>query len=141
MKLHITYLECSDLAKAKVDKVVVLSYIDNKSVNVKYSHMQKVPLLDKYIPISLVAKVRIDGFENGNLFLTYNTGNRLDAIISGVFTLFPDLMNMNIVEMIEGQKAVAHLMKVDKVRGALEKINILDMCFDEVGVNVEFALK
>lgn len=141
MRLQITYQELSALAKSKVDKIIELSYIDSKIINVRYTHIQKVPFCNRYIPLSVDVKIQIDGFENGNLFLTYNAGKGLDAIISGIFTLFPGLRDMNIVEMVEGQKAIAHLMKVDKVCGALEKINILDMCFDEVGVNVEFALK
>lgn len=141
MKLQITYKEFSELVKAKADKIVELSYVDSKSVNVRYTHMQKVPFCNKYIPISVDVKIRVEGFENGDMFLAYSAGKGLDTIISGVFTLYPGLRNMNIVEMQEEQKAVVHLMKVDKVRDALDKIDIHDICFYEEGVKIEFALK
>lgn len=141
MKLQITYKELSELVKAKVDKIVELSYVDSKSVNVRYTHMQKVPFCNKYIPISVDAKIRVDGFENGNLFITYSAGKGLDTIILGVFTLYPGLRNMNIVEILEGHTVVVHLMNVDKVRDVLNKISIIDVCFEGKGVDVVFALK
>lgn len=141
MRLQITFQELSELVKAKADKIVELSYIDSKVVNVKYTHMQKVPLCDKYIPLPVNVKVRVDGFEDGNLLLSYNAGMGLDTIISGVLLLYPDLRNMNIVEILDGQKAVVHMKKLDQIREALDNVNILDISFDVNGVNVKFSLK
>lgn len=141
MKLHITYQELSELVKAKTDKIVELSYIDAKTANVKYTHMQKVPLCNKYIPLSVGVKTRVDGFEGGRLLLSYSAGTGLDAIISGVLALYPGLRDMHIVEFQEGQKAIVYLSKVDKVRDALDKINIHDISFDEDGIDVAFSLR
>ena len=141
MKLQITYQEMSELVKAKADKIVELSYIDAKTANVKYTHMQKIPLCNKYIPLSVGIKARVDGFEGGSLFLSYSAGAGLDTIISGVLALYPSLKNLHIVEIQDGRKAIVHLSNVDKVRDALDKINILDISFDEDGVNVDFSLR
>lgn len=141
MKLQITYQELSELVKAKADKIVELSYIDAKTVNVKYTHMQKVPLCNKYIPLSVGIKTRVDEFEEGRLMLSYSAGTGLDTIISGVLALYPGLRNMHIVEIQEGQKATVYLSKIDKIRDALDKINILDISFDEDGINVAFSLR
>ena len=141
MKLQTTYKELSELVKAKADKIVELSYVDSKSVNVRYTHMQKVPFCNKYIPISVDVKIRVEGFEDGNLFLAYSAGKGLDTIISGVFTLYPGLRDMNIVEILEGQRVAVHLAKVDEVRDALNKIVVRDICFDTDGVNMEFTIK
>lgn len=141
MKLQITYQELSELVKAKADKIVELSYIDAKTVNVKYTHMQKVPLCNKYIPLSVGIKAMVDGFEGGRLLLSYSAGTGLDTIISGVLALYPGLRDMHIVEIQEGQKAIVYLSKVDKVRDALDKINIHDISFDEDGIDVAFSLR
>lgn len=141
MVLHITFQELSELAKTKADKIVELYHVDNKNVNVKYTHLQKVPLIDKHLHISVDATVRVDEFENGDLFITYDAGVGLDTIISGVLTLFPSLRDMNIVEILDGQKAVVHMTKVDNVRDALKKISIQDISFDQDGANVVLALK
>ena len=140
MKLHITYQELSELVKSKADKIVEYSYIDSKTVNTKYTYMQKVPFCNKYIPVPINVKVRVEGFENGNLLLSYDAGIGLDTIISGILALYPGLKEMNIFEIQENQKAVVFLTKIDQVRDTLEKIDILDISFDTDGVNVTFSL-
>lgn len=140
MKLHITYQEVSELVKSKADKIVEFSYIDSKTVNTKYTYMQKVPFCNTYIPVPINVKVRVEGFENGNLFLSYDAGIGLDTIISGILSLYPGLKDMNIFEIQENQKAVVFLTKIDQVRDTLEKIDILDISFDTDGVNVTFSL-
>ena len=140
MKLHITYQELSELVKSKADKIVEYSYIDSKTVNTKYTYMQKVPFCNKYISVPINVKVRVEGFENGNLLLSYDAGIGLDTIISGILSLYPGLKDMNIFEIQEKQKAVVFLTKIDQVRDTLEKIDILDICFDTDGVNITFSL-
>ena len=112
MKLQIPYKELEAFLMKKYDQQVKLGFVDEKTISVT----KKVVIKDATISIS------VDQW-----------------IIKGVLMWFKESIK-DFVEELEDNKLLIHLNKIDQIGGLLDKIEILEITFDEVNANVAFKV-
>lgn len=129
MKLQITYDELEAFVLKKYDQQVKLGFVDEKTISVT----KKVVIKDATISIS------VDQVAGNDISLSYQAGFGIEWIIKGVLMWFKESIK-DFVEELEDNKLLIHLNKIDQIDGMLDKIEILDITFDEVNVNVAFKV-
>lgn len=129
MKLQITYDELEAFVLKKYDQQVKLGFVDEKTISVT----KKVVIKDATISIS------VDQVAGNDISLSYQAGFGIEWIIKGVLMWFKESIK-DFVEELEDNKLLIHLDKIDHIGGILDKIEILDITFDEVNANVAFKV-
>ena len=129
MKLQIPYKELEAFVMKKYNQEVKLGFVDEKTISVT----KKVVIKDATINIS------VDQVTGNDISLSYQTGFGIEWIIKGVLMWFKETIK-NFVEELEENKLLIHLDKIDQISGILDKVEILDITFDEVNANVVFKV-
>ena len=129
MKLQIPYKELEAFVMKKYNQEVKLGYVDEKTMSVT----KKVVIKDAIINIS------VDQVAGNGISLSYQAGFGIEWIIKGVLMWFKEAIN-GFVDELEDNKLLLHLDKIDQIGGMLDKIEILDIIFDEVNANVAFKV-
>jgi hypothetical protein len=128
MKLQIPYNELEVFLVKKYNHQVKLGFVDEKTISVK----KKVLIKDTTINIS------VDQVAGNEISLSYQAGFGIEWIIKGALMWFKESIK-EFVEELKENKLLIHLDKIDQIGGMLDKIEILDVTFDEVNANI--ALK
>jgi predicted RNA-binding Zn-ribbon protein involved in translation (DUF1610 family) len=129
MKLQIPYKELEEFVLKKFDQQVKLGFVDEKTISVT----KKVVVKDATINIS------VDQVAGNDISLSYQAGFGIEWIIKGALMWFKESIK-DFVEELEDNKLLIHLDKIDQIDGMLDKIEILDITFDEVNANVAFKV-
>ena len=129
MKLQIPYKELEAFLMKKYNQQVRLGFVDEKTLSVA----KKVVIKDATINIS------VDQVAGNDISLSYQTGFGIEWIIKGALMWFKESIK-DFVEEQEENKLLIHLDKIDQIGGMLDKIEILDITFDEVNANVAFKV-
>ena len=129
MRLQIPYGELEAFLMKKYDQQVKLGFVDEKTISVT----KKVVIKDATISIS------VDQVAGNDISLSYQAGFGIEWIIKGVLMWFKESIK-DFVEELEDNKLLIHLDKIDQISGMLDKIEILDITFDEVNANVAFKV-
>ena len=128
MKLQIPYKELEALVLKKYNQEVKLRYVDEKTISVT----KKVVIKDATINIS------VDQVAGNDISLSYQTGFGIEWIIKGTLMWFKESIK-GFVEEQKNNKLLIHLDKIDQIDSMLDKMEILNITFDEVNANI--ALK
>lgn len=129
MNLQISYKELEAFLMKKYNQEVKLGYVDEKTMSVT----KKVVIKDATINIS------VDQVAGNDISLSYQAGFGIEWIIKGALMWFKESVK-DFVEEQEENKLLIHLDKIDQIGGMLDKIEILDITFDEVNANVAFKV-
>ena len=129
MKLQIPYKELEALVLKKYNQEVKLGFVDEKTISVT----KKVVIKDATVIIS------VDQVAGNDISLSYQAGFGIEWIIKGALMWFKESIK-DFVEELEDNKLLIHLDKIDQIGGMLDKIEILDITFDEVNANVAFKV-
>ena len=129
MNLQISFKELEAFLMKKYDQQVKLGFVDEKTLSVT----KKVVIKDATINIS------VDQVAENDISLSYQAGFGIEWIIKGALMWFKETIK-DFVEEQEENKLLIHLDKIDQIEGALDKIEILDITFDEVNANVTFKV-
>ena len=129
MKLQIPYNELEAFVMKKYDQQVKLEFVDEKTISVT----KKVVIKDATINIS------VDQVARNDISLSYQAGFGIEWIIKGALMWFKETIK-GFVKELEDNKLLIHLDKIDQIGGMLDKIEILDITFDEVNANVAFKV-
>ena len=129
MRLQIPYGELEAFLMKKYDQQVKLGFVDEKTISVT----KKVVIKDATISIS------VDQVAGNDISLSYQAGFGIEWIIKGVLMWFKESIT-DFVEELEDNKLLIHLNKIDQIGGLLDKIEILEITFDEVNANVAFKV-
>ena len=129
MTLQIPYKELEAFVLKKYNQEVKLGFVDEKTMNVT----KKVVIKDATIYIS------VDQVVGNDISLSYQAGFGIEWIIKGALMWFKESIK-DFVEELEDNKLRIHLDKIDQIGGMLDKIEILDITFDEVNANVAFKV-
>jgi hypothetical protein len=129
MRLQIPYKELEAFLMKKYNQQVKLGFVDEKTMSVT----KKVVFKDATINIS------VDQVAGNDISLSYQAGFGIEWIIKGALMWFKESIK-DFVEELEDNKLLIHLDKIDQIGGMLDKIEILDITFDEVNANVAFKV-
>ena len=129
MRLQIPYKELEAFVMKKYNQEVKLGFVDEKTI----SASKKVVFKDATINIS------VDQVAGNGISLSYQAGFGIEWIIKGALMWFKETIK-DFVEEQEENKLLIHLDKIDQIGGMLDKIEILDITFDEVNANVAFKV-
>ena len=129
MNLQISYKELESFLMKKYDQQVRLGFVDEKTISVT----KKVVIKDATINIT------VSQVAENDISLSYQAGFGIEWIIKGALMWFKETIK-DFVEEQEENKLLIHLDKIDQIGGMLDKIEILDITFDEVNANVAFKV-
>ena len=129
MNLQISYKELEAFLMKKYNQQVKLEFVDEKTMSVT----KKVVIKDATINIS------VDQVAENDISLSYQAGFGIEWIIKGALMWFKESIK-DFVEELEDNKLLIHLNKIDQIGGLLDKIEILEITFDEVNANVAFKV-
>ena len=129
MNLQISYKELEAFLMKKYNQQVKLEFVDEKTMSVT----KKVVIKDATINIS------VDQVAENDISLSYQAGFGIEWIIKGALMWFKESIK-DFVEELEDNKLLIHLDKIDQIGGMLDKIELLDITFDEVNANVAFKV-
>ena len=129
MRLQIPYGELEAFLMKKYDQQVKLGFVDEKTISVT----KKVVIKDATIYFS------VDQVAGNDISLSYQAGLGIEWIIKGALMWFKESIK-DFIEEQEENKLLIHLDKIDQIGGLLDKIEILEITFDEVNANVAFKV-
>ena len=129
MNLQISFKELEAFLMKKYDQQVKLGFVNEKTISVT----KKVVIKDATVKISVAQAAGND------ISLSYQAGFGIEWIIKGALMWFKETIK-DFVEELEDNKLLIHLDKIDQIGGILDKIEILDITFDEVNANVAFKV-
>ena len=129
MKLQIPYKELEAFVMKKYNQEVKLGFVDEETISVT----KKVVIKDATVIIS------VDQVAGNDISLSYQAGFGIEWIIKGALMWFKESIK-DFVEELEDNKLLIHLDKIDQIGGMLDKIEILDISFNEVNANVAFKV-
>ena len=129
MRLQIPYKELEAFTLKKYNQQVRLELVDEKTISIT----KKVVIKDATINIS------VNQVAGNDISLSYQAGFGIEWIIKGALMWFKETIK-DFVEEQEDNKLLIHLDKIDQIGGMLDKIEILDITFDEVNANVAFKV-
>ena len=129
MKLQIPYKELEAFVMKKYNQQVKLGFVDEKTFSVS----KKVVIKDATINIS------VDQVAGNDISLSYQAGFGIEWIIKGALMWFKESIK-DFVEELEESKLLIHLDKIDQIGGMMDRIEILDVTFDDANANVAFKV-
>ncbi len=129
MKLQIPYNELEAFLMKKYDQQVKVEFANENTISIT----KKVVIKDATVNVS------IEKIVGNDIILSYQAGFGIEWIIKGVLMWFKESIK-DFVEELEDNKLLIHLNKIDQIDGMLDKIEILDITFDEANANIAFKV-
>ena len=129
MNLQIPYKELEAFLMKKYNQQVKLGFVDEKTMSVT----KKVVIKDATVNVS------VDKIAGNDILLSYQAGFGIEWIIKGALMWFKESIK-DFVEELDDNKLLIHLDKIDQIGGMLDKVEIIDITFDEVNANVAFKV-
>lgn len=85
--------------------------------------------------------VTYDRIVNENLWLSYSAGMGVDLMMDGLKRLVPQLKNTDLFELLDGNRLVVYLNKIEKAHEALQYVEVHNVEFCGQEVVVDFSMK
>ena len=127
MRLQLSYKELETFLMKKYNQQVKLGFVDEKTMSIT----KKVVIKDATVHIS------VDQVAGNDISLSYQAGFGIEWIIKGTLMWFQETIK-DFVEELEENKLLIHLSKMDQIGGMMDRIEILDVTFDDANANVAF---
>lgn len=136
MKLTISYSELQNYIAAHHRANVSLARLSDNEVCVSVT--QKI--LIKTVTVNL--NLKIEMVSNQTIVLSYNSGFGIDLIISGLLTFVEKKLPEygNLISKQDGNRICLHLSKIEKLRKALQTIELTGIRFLNDGAEVSCLL-
>ena len=129
MRLQLSYKELETFLMKKYNQQVKLGFVDEKTMSIK----KKVVIKDATVNIT------VDQVAGNYISLSYQAGFGIEWIIKGALMWFQETIK-DFVEELEENKLLIHLSKMDQIGGMMDRIEILDVTFDDANANVAFKV-
>ena len=129
MRLQLSYKELETFLMKKYNQQVKLRFVDEKTMSIT----KKVVIKDATVHIS------VDQVAGNDISLSYQAGFGIEWIIKGTLMWFQETIK-DFVEELEENKLLIHLSKMDQIGGMMDRIEILDVTFDDANANVAFKV-
>lgn len=129
MRLQLSYKELETFLMKKYNQQVKLGFVDEKTMSIT----KKVVIKDATVHIS------VDQVAGNDISLSYQAGFGIEWIIKGTLMWFQETIK-DFVEELEENKLLIHLSKMDQIGGMMDRIEILDVTFDDANANVAFKV-
>ena len=129
MRLQLSYKELETFLMKKYNQQVKLRFVDEKTMSIT----KKVVIKDATVHIS------VDQVAGNDISLSYQAGFGIEWIIKGALMWFQETIK-DFVEELEENKLLIHLSKMDQIGGMMDRIEILDVTFDDANANVAFKV-
>ncbi len=129
MRLQLSYKELETFLMKKYNQQVKLGFVDEKTMSIT----KKVVIKDATVHIS------VDQVAGNDISLSYQAGFGIEWIIKGILMWFQETIK-DFVEELEENKLLIHLSKMDQIGGMMDRIEILDVTFDDANANVAFKV-
>ena len=129
MMLQLSYKELETFLMKKYNQQVKLGFVDEKTMSIT----KKVVIKDATVHIS------VDQVAGNDISLSYQAGFGIEWIIKGTLMWFKETIK-DFVEELEENKLLIHLSKMDQIGGMMDRIEILDVTFDDANANVAFKV-
>ena len=140
MKVIVYYTELQSLVKSKTGREIVLSAIDEQTVQAEAKVSVKVPFLGK-IEKSIGVNVSVEKIEGNDVHLKYEGGMGTDMIIGGLLSFLSSSPAMKMVEKTQGNGIIVHLNEIKEARKVLEMVELTNIVFQEKGVAIEGRIR
>ncbi|MCQ2288936.1 MAG: hypothetical protein MJZ74_07535 [Muribaculaceae bacterium] len=140
MVLEVSYDEIVVLAKQHANLDMELSYNDNKSV-IAECDVALGKVFGHELSKHVVARVKVEKFDDGLLHLTYDAGKGIELLVAGAQMLFPQFHHVKMVDLPDKGRAIIRLHDIPALREPLEKIALQDLSFTPTAARLSFALK
>lgn len=82
----------------------------------------------------------IDKFEEGKLYLTYESSMGIELILKGILTIMKNSGIANLIETAANSQVIIHLSAIDKVQTALEHVDVQSILVEQDGINIHGTL-
>ena len=140
MKVIVYYTELQSLVKSKTGREIVLSAIDEQTVQAEAKVSVKVPFLGK-IEKSIGVNVSVEKIEGNDVHLKYEGGMGTDMIIGGLLSFLSSSPAMKMVEKTQGNGIIVHLNEIKEARKVLDMVELTNIVFQEKGVAIEGRIR
>ena len=135
MNITIRFQEIQSLVKSKTGREIVLSAIDEQTVNAEAKVSVKVPFLGE-IEKGIGVNVSVEKIEGNDIWLKYDGGMGTDMIIGGLLSFLSSTAAMKMVEKTPGNGIVVHLGEINEARKVLEMVELTDIVFHDDCVSI-----
>lgn len=137
MKLTITYSELQNYIAARYRANVSLARVSDNEICVSVSHK----ILIRTVTVNL--NLKIDEVSNDSILVGYNSGFGVDLIISGVLTFVEKKLPEygKLISKEGGNRIRLHPANVDKLKNALDKVELTGVRFLNDNIEVSCKLK
>ena len=129
MELNVKYQELSEIVRAKTNRELTLSQIDDRSLSVGSSF--KIGWINKSVSVDVTVE-RISG---NDIHVVLADG--VSMVLRGVLSHLSDFPCFSVGE----NGFVVHLDKVEKLRPVLEKVRIDDIRMQPDAICLKFEVK
>lgn len=140
MKATIEYSGIQSLVKSKTGREIVLSAIDEQTVNAEAKVSVKVPFLGE-IEKSIGVNVSVEKIEGNDVHLQYDGGMGTDMIIGGLLTFLSSSPALKLMGKTQGNGIVVHLDEVEEARKVLDLVELTGIAFNDNAVDIEGRLR
>lgn len=139
MNLKITFSELQNLVLHKTGKEILLTAQNENTLNIQYRHRVHIPIVGERM-VEINVNTTIDKFEEGKLYLTYESSMGIELILKGILTIMRNLSTTNLIETAANSQVIVHLSAIDKVQTALEHVDVQSILVEQDGINIYGAL-
>lgn len=135
MKLIIGFKEISDYVEKNYGRKISVEQLSDKEIKVAYE--QKI--LFKYIRIPV--NVLVEQVSGAEVTLSLSGNMGIDMVVVGLLAFIRETMTeLNGVMTVKGKRVTLDLLKLEKTKNVLSKLNLTDMRFSEDSMEIEAVL-
>lgn len=139
MNLKITFSELQNLVLHKTGKEILLTAKDGNTLNILYHQTIHIPIVGERL-VEANVNATIDKFEEGDLYLTYESSMGIELILKGILTIMKNSGIANLIETAANSQVIIHLSAIDKVQTALEHVDVQSILVEQDGINIHGTL-
>ena len=129
LSLQISYKELEAFLMKKYNQQVKLEFANEKTISIT----KKVLIKDATVNVS------IDKIEGSDIILSYQACFGIEWIIKGALMWFKESIS-DFVDELEDNKLLLHLDRIEELNTILKKIEIKEVSFDDLNVNIAFIV-
>lgn len=135
MNLKITFSELQNLVLHKTGKEILLTAKNENTLNIQYRHRVRIPIVGERL-LEANINATIDKFEEGMLYLTYESSMGVELILKGILTIMKNSGTANLIETAANSQVIVHLSAIDKIRTALEYVDVQSILVEQDGITI-----
>lgn len=139
MNLKISFSELQNLVLHKTGKEILLTAKDGNTINILYHQTIHIPIIGERL-VEANVNATIDKFEEGKLYITYESSMGIELILKGILTIMKNSGIANLIETAANSQVIIHLSAIDKVQTALEHVDVQSVLVEQDGINIHGTL-